>query len=166
MAFSAAPLASWTAACGRGSGAHTHTHTCVGAKARQFLVAHHDHVSVQKLRRNKPLTAVDLTELDRVFVEGGIGSADDVQRARKENEGLGLFVRSLVGLDREAAKEALGEFTSGATHSGNQLEFVNDVVNYLTEHGTMPPERLYEPPYTDLHPKGVEGCSILAKWTS
>jgi len=59
-------------------------------------------------------------------------------------------VRSLVGLDREAAKEALVEFTSGATYSGNRLEFVNDVVNYLTEHGTMPPERLYEPPYTDL----------------
>ena len=46
-------------------------------------------------------------------------------RASEGNsEGLGLFVRSLVGLDREAAKGALGGFLAGKTLSANQIEFV------------------------------------------
>ena len=127
------------------------------AKARQFLHAHEDHVAIQKLRRNKALTATDLEELGRMFVEAGVGSAADVARAAEESQGLGLFVRSLVGMDRQAAKEALGAFLDGATHRANQIEFVSEVVNYLTEHGAMPVARLYESPYTDFHPLGVDG---------
>lgn len=127
------------------------------AKARQFLKAHEDHVAIQKLRRNKPLTATDLEELERMFVEAGVGAAEDVAQAAAECQGLGLFVRSLVGLDREAAKEALGAFLDGRTHRANQIEFATEVVDYLTEHGTMPVERLYEAPFTSYHPLGVEG---------
>jgi type I restriction enzyme R subunit len=127
------------------------------AKARLFLKEHEDHVAIQKLRRNKALTATDLQELGRMFVEAGVGSAADVTRAAVESQGLGLFVRSLVGLDRQAAKEALASFLDGATHRANQIEFVNEVVDYLTEHGAMPVRRLYESPYTDFHPLGVDG---------
>ena len=127
------------------------------AKARVFLRTNENHVAVQKLRRNKPLTTTDIDELGRIFVNAGVGTADDVARAAAESDGLGLFVRSLVGLDREAAKEALSGFLDGATHSASQIHFVNEIVDYLTEHGVMPVERLYESPYTDLHPRGVEG---------
>ena len=124
---------------------------------RQFLQEHDDHVTIQKLRRNKSLTAVDLAELGRLFVESGVGSDADVARAAQESDGLGLFVRSLVGLDRQAAKEALGVFLNGKPFRANQIHFVNEIVDYLTEHGSMPVERLYEPPYTDFHPGGVDG---------
>ena len=44
---------------------------------------------------------------------------EDVERASdEESQGLGLFVRSLVGLDREAAKEALAGFLAGKTLGG------------------------------------------------
>ena len=127
------------------------------AKARQFLKEHEGHIAIQKLRRNKALTATDLEELGRMFVEAGVGSEADVARAAVESQGLGLFVRSLVGLDRQAAKEALAGFLDGATHRANQIEFVNEVIDYLTEHGAMPVRRLYESPYTDFHPLGVDG---------
>ena len=54
--------------------------------------------------------------------------AEDIERAEAESQGLGLFVRSLVGLDREAAKEALAGFLAGKTLSANQIEFVNLIV--------------------------------------
>jgi type I restriction enzyme R subunit len=127
------------------------------AKAQAFLRAHQDHVAIHRLRMNMPLTAADLSELQRMLAHSGVGAAEDIQRAAEESQGLGLFVRSLVGLDREAAKAAMAGFITGTTLSANQLEFINLVVNHLTEHGVMDPARLYESPFTDLTPRGPDG---------
>jgi type I restriction enzyme R subunit len=132
-------------------------------KARQFLRAHADHLSIRKLRTNAQLTPADLAELERMLAEAGIGTPDDVARAKQESQGLGLFVRSLVGLDREAAKEALGTFMRGKTLRANQIEFLDLIVDHLTENGTLEAERLYESPYTDLNALGVEGVFASAE---
>lgn len=107
------------------------------AKARVFLREHQDHITIHKLRMNKILTATDLDELERMLVRSGIGGREEIARAKEESRGLGLFVRSLVGLDREAAKEALAAFLAGKTPAANQIEFLNLIVNHLTEHGVM-----------------------------
>jgi type I restriction enzyme R subunit len=127
------------------------------AKAQAYLRAHLDHIAIQKLRMNKALTATDLAELERVLVESGVGEAADIARAKSESQGLGLFVRSLVGMDREAAKQALAGFLTGKMLAANQIEFVNLIVNHLTEHGVVEARRLYESPFTDLTPHGPEG---------
>jgi type I site-specific restriction endonuclease len=46
----------------------------------------------------------------------------------------------------------------------NQLEFVNLIVDHLTERGVMEPARLYESPFTDLTPHAP--CSESARETS
>jgi type I restriction enzyme R subunit len=133
------------------------------AKAQAFLRAHEDHVAIHKLRMNKALTAADLTELQRMLGESGVGAAEDIQRAAEESQGLGLFVRSLVGLDRQAAKEALAGFLAGKSLGGNQIEFVNLIVDQLTEHGMMDAAMLYESPFTDLTPRGPDGLFSFAQ---
>ena len=112
---------------------------------------------------NKALTAADLAELERMLAESGVGGAEDIERAKTESHGLGLFVRSLVGLDREAAKEALAGFLSGKRFAANQIEFVNLIVNHLTEHGVMDASLLYESPFTDLTPQGPDGLFTSAQ---
>ena len=114
------------------------------AKAQAFLRAHQDHVAIHKLRMNLPLTRGDLEELERMLAESGVGGPEEISRAKQGAEGLGLFVRSLVGLDREAAKEALSGFLAGKATSANQIEFLNLIVEHLTEHGVMEPGLLYE----------------------
>jgi type I restriction enzyme R subunit len=127
------------------------------AKARQFLREHEDHVAVHKVRTNRPLTATDIEELERILVESGTGTPADVHRAAESAHGLGLFVRSLVGLDRAAAKEVFAAFLTGKTLTANQIEFVNMIVDHLTENGAMEPALLYTSPYTDFSPTGVDG---------
>lgn len=126
------------------------------AKARAFLRQHLDHVAIHKLRTNKALTASDLAELQRMLGESGLGEPDELRRAAEESQGLGLFVRSLVGMDRGAAKEAMAGFLAGRSLGANQIEFINLIVDHLTEHGVMEPSRLYESPFTDLTPRGPD----------
>ncbi len=125
------------------------------AKARQFLKAHQNNGAVRKLRMNVPLSRQDLEELEKLLVENGVGSAKEINLAKKES--FGIFLRSLAGLDREAAKQALNHFLSGKTNTANQIEFLNLVIDHLVEYGILEPVLLYRSPYTDIHPKGPEG---------
>lgn len=124
-------------------------------KARSFLKDHLDHVAIQKLRRNLPLTETDLSELERILASAGSEATAFLPQVHKE--GLTAFIRVLVGLDQEAAKQAFGRFLSGENWSGDQIEFVNLIIDHLTEAGALPASRLYESPFTDHHSLGVAG---------
>ena len=97
-----------------------------------------------------------MAELQRVLVDSGVGSADDVQRAVEEAGSFGVFIRRLVGLDRMAAKEAFAEFLDDKRYTANQIEFVSLVIDELTEHGVVEPRRFYESPFTDVSPQGPD----------
>ncbi|MNR34775.1 hypothetical protein D3C85_1525730 [compost metagenome] len=70
---------------------------------------------------------------------------------------LPLFIRSLVGLDRNAALEAFGKFLDGSRYNSQQIRFVEMIVERLTKHGVIEPGQLYEPPFTALHHEGLDG---------
>ncbi|EEN87937.1 helicase C-terminal domain protein [Rhodococcus erythropolis SK121] len=126
------------------------------AKVRDYLYRQPDNLAFQKLRTGKPLTAADLASLQQLLETSGIGSAEDVQRAVDSAQGLGRFIRSLVGLDRQAATEAFADFLNGRTATSQQIDFVNLIISHLTRHGVMDPGLLYEPPFTDKAPMGLD----------
>ena len=126
------------------------------AKARAYLKDHEDHVSLQRLRRNKQLTETDLSALEGMLLASGAGNLEDIARAREEAQGLGLFIRSLVGLDRAAATEAFSDFLSDTEFTATQIRFIQMIVEQVTANGAMPAKRLYEAPFTDHAPTGPE----------
>ncbi|MDH6194430.1 type I restriction enzyme R subunit [Mycobacterium frederiksbergense] len=125
-------------------------------KARAYLKQHQDHVALQRLHRNKPLTAADLEALERMLVDSGTGGADDIALAKEQSHGLGLFIRGLVGLDREAATEAFSAFLDGTRFGTDQIRFINLIITELTATGVVEPARLYESPYIDHAPTGPD----------
>src|SRR6266705_5511149 len=112
-----------------------------------ILVLAHDPV-IHKLRWNEPLCKEDLDALEKLLVKAGAGTSEELSKTRSDG-GLGLFVRSIVGLDREAAKRAFDGFLSGKTLTASQIQFINLVVDYLTQSGWMSAAQLFESLFTD-----------------
>ena len=131
-------------------------------KAQHFLARNFADQIVAKVRSGEPLAAADMDELQRVLVAAGIGDTDTFAQASERAGSFGLFVRSLVGLDRAAAKQVFNRFLDDKRYSRNQITFVNLVIDYLTEHGTIDPGRIYDSPFTSVAPEGPETIFIEA----
>lgn len=125
-------------------------------KVRSFLDKHKDHIALLKLRRAEQLTRMDLAELEKMFAAEGLQVAEGEQDIAAAG-GLGLFLRSLTGLDRKAAKAAFGGFLEGRQLTAAQSEFIDLTINYLTDKGAIAPTLFYESPFTDVNGLGIDG---------
>jgi type I restriction enzyme R subunit len=78
-------------------------------KTQHYLKAHENDPVIHKLRWNERLTKEDLDQLEKILVQAGAANIGEIRTIRSGGE-LGLFVRKLVGMDREAAKKLLLHF--------------------------------------------------------
>ena len=92
-----------------------------------------------------------------LFAAPEIESRDRFEAVYGKDLSLKLFIRKLIGLDRNAAKLAFAQYLEGGSFSANQIRFVEIIIDYLTQNGIMNPGLLYESPFTDLHHKGLDG---------
>jgi type I restriction enzyme, R subunit len=128
-------------------------------KVEAYIRANQNHISIAKLRRNLPLTETDLTALEEMlFVTEGLESREKFLNVYANTaHNLKSFIRTLVGLDRAAAKEAFSKYLENQQFSANQIRFVEQIIDLLTQQGVMNPRLLYEPPFTDFHRDGLDG---------
>jgi type I restriction enzyme R subunit len=126
-------------------------------KAQHYLKEHLEDPVVAKVRSGQPLNDADIGALQQILASAGIGDDEAFAKAVERSGSFGRFIRSLVGLDRAAAKEAFADFLDETRYSKNQIEFINLIVNYLTEYGVVEPGRVYESPFTAVAPQGPEG---------
>jgi type I restriction enzyme R subunit len=125
-------------------------------KLLAFLREHQDQAVLHKIRMGRQLTALDLSELERILTETGGFTVAEIAEGAAEAHGLGLFIRSVAGMDRVAASEALDAFVGDATLTGNQLAFVRLIIDQLTQRGSVDAALLYEAPFTDFAPRGIK----------
>ena len=125
-------------------------------KMRRFVEEHRDHITLIKVRRGEALTKQDLQELEAILRAEGVADDEHLNQLN-EDGGLALFLRSLTGLDKSAAKDAFSKFVTKYQLSGDQTEFVDLIVDSLTESGVVDPKTFYESPFTDLDDMGIAG---------
>ena len=118
------------------------------AKAEYYVRQHQDNIVIAKLKKNKPMTQADITELEKILWND-LGTKEEYL-AEYGDKPLGEFVREIVGLDMNAAKEAFSEYLDGANLDSRQIYFVNQIVEYIVHNGLMKDfSVLQEPPFTD-----------------
>ena len=118
------------------------------AKAEFYVRQHQDHLAIAKLKTNKPLTAFYVKNLESILWSE-VGSRQDYEKEYGDKP-LGEFVREIVGLDMNAAKEAFAEFLNEAKLDSRQIYFVNRIVEYIVHNGMMKDlSVLQESPFTD-----------------
>lgn len=118
------------------------------AKAEYYISQHQDTLAIAKLKTNRPLTDTDVKTLQEILW-GELGTKEDYEREYGEKP-LGEFVREIVGLDMNAAKEAFSAYLNEANLDSRQIYFVNQIVEYIVHNGMLKDlSVLQEPPFTD-----------------
>lgn len=118
------------------------------AKAEFYVRQHQDKPAIAKLRSNVPLTAEDVKELETILWSE-VGTKQDYE-AEMGQKPLGEFVREIVGMDMNAAKEAFAQYLNDVNLDSRQIYFVNQIVEYIVRNGVMKDlSVLQEPPFTD-----------------
>ena len=118
------------------------------AKAEYYIKQHQDNIAIAKLKTNQPLTLADVTALEEVLWRK-VGTKQDYEH-EFGSKPLGEFVREIVGLDMNAAKEAFSEYLTNTSLDSRQIYFVNQIVEYIVHNGMMKDFTvLQEPPFTD-----------------
>lgn len=126
-------------------------------RVERFIRENESHITIHKLKNNQPITDLDIQALeDIMFSEDKLGNKKQFEDAYGPQP-LGVFIRSLIGLDKGAAKLAFNDFLANGNLTADQIRFIDTIINYLTENGIVEKESLYEPPFTDLNELGVDG---------
>lgn len=126
-------------------------------RVQRFIQEHQDHITIRRLKNNEPVTEKDIEALENIlFSEEGPIPREDYENILG-GKPLGILVRSVVGLDINAAKAAFSEFLSEAPLRPDQITFLNEVVDYLVVNGVMEPNVMFDSPFTNINDKGLAG---------
>lgn len=132
------------------------------AKAEFYVRQHMDNAVIAKLKGNQPLTGEDVKALEEILWKE-VGTQQDYE-AEYGQKPLGEFVREIVGLDMNAAKEAFAQYLNDASLDSRQIYFVNQIVEYIVQNGMMKDlSVLQEAPFTD-YGSIVEIFTDLSVW--
>ena len=104
-------------------------------RVKSYLREHEDKTAVYKLRHNKQLTTLDLSELERILWQE-LGSREEYVNTYGEKP-VGMLVREIVGMDQQAVNEAFSEFISDARLNSKQIDFVKMIVDYIVKNGNI-----------------------------
>ncbi|MCG7377371.1 DEAD/DEAH box helicase family protein [Paenibacillus sp. ACRSA] len=125
----------------------------------EYVREHQDHIAIQKLKRNKSITLLDITSFADMLEEEQAGTKEQFNQhfGSGENNSFGIFVRGLLGLDRSAAQDAFAILLQKTNLNANQINFINMIIDYLSVNGILEPSKLLDQPFVTLHHEGVYG---------
>ena len=133
--------------------------TLQGYKDRvaKYLRENKDHLVIHKITHNQRITEEELHQLEEILFDGDSIGTREEYTANYGDQPLGTFIRSILGMDIEAANAAFAGFINSSSLSADQMTFINKIIQFLTKNGRIEKRMLFEPPFTEQHQDGVIG---------
>ena len=126
-------------------------------RVESFLRENKTHISIKKIINNEQITDLELGELERLLFENEeLGSREDFVKEYGEKP-LIYFIRSILGLDVQAARAAFSEFLQGGNLRADQMTFIDNIITAFTKEGVVEPSMLFQSPFTDINDMGLMG---------
>lgn len=127
------------------------------SRVERFIRENKNNITISKLSTNQPITIEELNSLEGMLFDGAErGTKEDFVQKYGEQP-LGKFVRSILGLEEEAANKAFADFLQVGNLRADQMTFIQNIISYLTKNGTIEKGLLFEAPFTNLHDQGIMG---------
>lgn len=126
-------------------------------RIERFIREHETNITIHRIKTNKPITKSELDELEKMILSMGGSMNKDALNKTLEGQPLGQFIRSIIGLDINAAKEAFSEFLNGAKLDADQQSFINRLIDFLSVKGTIDKKMLFDVPFTEINHEGITG---------
>jgi len=127
-------------------------------RVEAYIRKNKHHLVIAKLQNNEPITSKELEVLETLlFTEDGANSKEEFVEYYGEKP-LGVFIRSVVGLSKEALNEAFASFIATGNLTANQMTFVRTIIEYMSANGTVDKSALFEqPPFNQKYDDGIMG---------
>ena len=119
-------------------------------KVMDYLKEHSDSPVIQKIYKLEKINGDDLKELEDILWPQ-LGTQEESAEEAK-NKTLAVFIRSLIGLDRDAVNQKFGDFLNGNVLNAQQQEFVKAIIDYVRANGNISKEDLFqEDPFAEYN---------------
>jgi type I restriction enzyme R subunit len=126
-------------------------------RVEKFIRENENNITIHRIRHNVPITKAELDELERMLFSIDENADREMLNRAVEGQPLGKFVRSILGLDINAAKSAFAEFLNDQNLNSSQINFINTLIDYLCQNGTIDKDMLFDKPFTYINDQGVVG---------
>jgi type I restriction enzyme R subunit len=108
-------------------------------RVTQYLLERKTHLTIHKIRMNH-IGQPELLDLENMlFDQGEVGTREQFEKAYG-NQPLSKFVRSIVGLETRAVREAFNSFINNPSMNVQQIRFLDLIVQYLGNNGYLETE--------------------------
>lgn len=126
-------------------------------RVEKYIRENKNHITISRIVTNKPITQRELEELERLLFSIDTTADKALLEKAISRQPLAKFIRSILGLDVNAAKEAFSTFLIDEKFNADQLRFINTIIDYLAKNGTIDKSKLFEKPFTDINSLGLVG---------
>jgi type I restriction enzyme R subunit len=119
-----------------------------------YLNENIDNPTLQKIYRMEQLSESDIRELERIFWQE-LGTKDEYRQTYENQDRyriwggrIAAFLRSILGIDQQLAREKYIQLIQGEDLTPEQDEYLSDIINYVCENGDITRETIGQEPFS------------------
>ena len=122
----------------------------------EYLSENSNNPVILKIQRMEQLDSTDIHELESIFWQE-LGTKEEYKQAYEQQDRykiwggrIAAFIRSVVGLDRDVAREKYIALIQGEDLTPEQDEFLSDILDYVCANGDISTQTMAEEPFSEF----------------